>query len=337
MVSAQQPVQSLAQAEAAENLKSIQKILELPEDQIDLARVKLTIDQMLDPGIDVEHSLVQVDAMVETLREQLPSNPTRRDKLEALRKYLYQAGPWNQYRPFSYDLTDPLGRNLRNKLLPTYLTTRKGNCVSMPLLFIILGQKIGLDVTAATAPEHVFVKYRDEAGNLYNLEATSGAGFARDIWIRQQMPMTDQAIANGIYMRPLTKGETAVLIVNTLNESYALRRQEADRIDLATLQLKHDPTSIVAVLNLASAYSRTLNSYRSSVAYTTLLQPTREREIYFQLQQKLDYWHAQAVALGWRDPTEALEPVDPSVDEPKSPKSTPKPRRNAQSKVTQTP
>ncbi len=36
----------------------------------------------------------------------------------------------------------------------------------MPFLFIILGQKLGLDVTASTAPEHVFVKYRDDMGNI---------------------------------------------------------------------------------------------------------------------------------------------------------------------------
>lgn len=134
---------------------------------------------MIDPRIDVAGNLKRLDAMAEEVKALLPAKPSSRDKLEALRTHLYRAGPWNGHQPFRYDLDDPFGRDVRNKLLPTYLSTRKGNCVSMPLLFIILGQKIGLDVTAANAPEHVFVKYRDEAGALYNLEATSGAGFAR--------------------------------------------------------------------------------------------------------------------------------------------------------------
>ena len=45
-----------------------------------------------------------------------------------------------------------------------YLATRKGNCVSMPVLFVILGQKLGLPITLAIAPNHVFAKYKRDNG-----------------------------------------------------------------------------------------------------------------------------------------------------------------------------
>jgi hypothetical protein len=53
-------------------------------------------------------------------------------------------------------------------------------------------------------------KYIYERGpwNDNNPETTSGAYPARDVYIRQNMPMTDQAIANGIYMKTLQKGVT---------------------------------------------------------------------------------------------------------------------------------
>lgn len=57
-------------------------------------------------------------------------NPTDRYKLAAIRKTIYVAGLWNRSRPFSYDQADPLGLNVRNKLLDTYFKTRLGNCVS---------------------------------------------------------------------------------------------------------------------------------------------------------------------------------------------------------------
>jgi len=69
----------------------------------------------------------------------------------------------------------------------------------MPFLFIILGDKLGIDVTASTAPLHVFVKFTDTDGKTYSLETTSGANFSRDAWYREQMPMTNQAIDNGVY------------------------------------------------------------------------------------------------------------------------------------------
>ena len=54
------------------------------------------------------------------------------DKLKAPRQVIYEAGTWNTNRPFVYDHDDPYGHDLRNKLLATYLDTRRGNCGSMP-------------------------------------------------------------------------------------------------------------------------------------------------------------------------------------------------------------
>jgi hypothetical protein len=59
-------------------------------------------------------------------------------------------------------------------MLSTYVRTRKGNCVSMPVLFLIVADRIGLKVRLAAAPLHLFVRYTDAAGADHNLEATSG-------------------------------------------------------------------------------------------------------------------------------------------------------------------
>ena len=192
-------------------------MLKSPDDRIDLANAKLMIDQMIDPTIDLAAATKQLDAMASALKSRLPSGASSAQKLDALRTFLYEPGAWNEHRPFRYDLDDPFGRIIKNKLLPTYVATRKGNCVSMPFLFIILGQKIGLDVTAATAPEHIFVKYRDEEGALHNLETTSGAGFTSDAWIQKQIAMSPEALANGIYLRPLTKKQTVVLMLSLIH------------------------------------------------------------------------------------------------------------------------
>ena len=52
--------------------------------------------------------------------------------------------------------------------MSNYLATKLGNCVSMPALFVIIGRKIGIDVTLSLAPEHMFVKFRDESGVYIN-------------------------------------------------------------------------------------------------------------------------------------------------------------------------
>jgi len=86
---------------------------------------------------------------------------------------------------------------------------------------------------------HVFVKYRDDEGKFINLETTSGAGFTRDEWMRQQFPMTDEAIASGIYMRPLTKKETVAIMVGTLLEFYDRQGMQDQRIALAKVAMEY--------------------------------------------------------------------------------------------------
>lgn len=155
--------------------QQIRHILKRPEQDIDLGQTKLTIDKQIDPSVDLQVNLQKIDAMVNRIRTMPEYGVSSGNRLWALRRYLYEAGEWNGFQSHQYDLDDPLGTKINNKLLPTYLSSKKGNCVTMPFLFIILGQRLGLDVTAATAPVHVFVKYRDEMGAWYNLEATSGA------------------------------------------------------------------------------------------------------------------------------------------------------------------
>jgi len=174
-------------------------VLAAPESDVDLARSKIAIDRLIDPSIDAERTLAQLDAMASQVRSMVPASASKHDVVVALQTYLYVAGPWNGGQPFRYDLDDPYGKIVKNKLLATYLATRRGNCVSMPLLFIVLGQKLGLDVTAAEAPEHVFVKFRDEQGRLFNIEATSG-GFKADAGYEKDLPMSPQALASGIRM-----------------------------------------------------------------------------------------------------------------------------------------
>jgi regulator of sirC expression with transglutaminase-like and TPR domain len=287
------------------NLHALRAILELPDERIDLAETILTIGRMIDPSINVAANLERLDDMTDDILARLPANPSSGDKLAALRSYLYQAGPWNDYRPFRYDLDDPFGRNIQNKLLPTYLATRMGNCVSMPFLFIVLGRKLGIDVTAATAPEHVFVKYRDETGNLHNLEATSGAGFARDAWMRQQMPMTDQALANGIYMRPLGKKETVVVMMGTLLEFYGQQGLQERRIALANLALEYHPKDVMAMLQKGNAYYRLIKRDFIDKYSNPEDIPAEERAYFAELSRNNILWFDRAEALGWREPSQA--------------------------------
>jgi regulator of sirC expression with transglutaminase-like and TPR domain len=292
-------------------------MLELPERDIDLAKVKLTIDRLIDPSIDVAASLKQLDRMAAEIEARLTNPASSRHKLNALRAHIYQPGPWNDHRPFSYDLADPLGTDIHNKLLPTYLATRKGNCISMPFLFITLGQKLGIDVTASRAPGHVFVKYRDETGQWFSIETTSGGEFARDAWIRQQIPMSPLALSSGIYMQPLTKRETVVVALMTLIEFYRDHGWHKDVVRVARLMVTAWPQDALSMVALAAAFAAQwdrdcVNKYPHAVTLNDL--PETQRAHCAQLNESAWSWGLKAESVGWRRPTletdkQDLQPV----------------------------
>lgn len=220
-----------------------------------LATMKLLLDRKIDPSIDVD--VIDKELNDITTKVLAMAGGSRDDdvRLNALRAYIYQPGPWNDHRPFSYDMDDPLGHHLPNKLISAYLDTRKGNCVSMPILVLLLGEKLGLEMTLAHAPHHLFVMYRPEgADDWINLETTSGAQPSRGVWIRQNMPMTDKAIESGIYLQPLERDGVFAAMASTVMEHAMAQQRYDDVISIADQILEFDDRNIAAILSKASAY-----------------------------------------------------------------------------------
>ncbi len=266
----------------------------------DLLAVKVAVDAMVDPSSRPDLVTAEVDRMAAGIRAMAGDNPKHAELLAALKRYLYESGAWNGNNPFQYDLADPLGDKPANRLLQHYLTTRRGNCVTMPILFAALGQRIGLTMTLAEAPLHVLVKYTDDDGRIWNLEATSGGGFTRDLWYRQKLPMSDRAVANGVYLRPLSQAESTALIASFLVEHQLGTGAYEDAVATADILLGHYPDFAYVLVKKGSAYSALL---RREVAGKY----TRMEEIPADLKIKADGWYAanmqafaKAEALGWR-------------------------------------
>ncbi len=225
-----------------------------PDDKIDFVKAKLTFDKIYDPTTDIAGRLADIDAMAQTIRTMAGTSAPPRLRLIMLRKYIYDAGAWNNNKPFQYDLSDPFGRKPVNRLLSTYLVTHHGNCVSMPILFVALAQRLGLNATLSTAPNHMFVKYMDDVtGKTINLETTSGAYPARDVYIRQNMPMTDQAIANGIYMKTLSKKEALAVMADIVLEREFADRHYQKAWDVAEVLQPYYPNNLAVLLAPSNA------------------------------------------------------------------------------------
>lgn len=299
------PLTPLAWAGA--DLSALRAQFEQPESRVDLADAKLVVDQLIDPATDAAAVRHELDAWTKAIQANVPAGANARGRLDTLLKTLYQPGPWNQGKPFTYDLTDPLGNNPTNKRLDTYLATRKGNCVSMPILVAILGQRLELPLTLATAPNHVLVKFADDTQQAWvNVEATAG-GFKYDSSYERETDITPTAIQNELYLRPLTLHESMGVIVSTLMEHYGAQQDGDALLEVADLALAANPKDPVALVWKANAYYLQLQArYVRRYPNAADIPPAQVAD-YQRLSRENLVWFTKAEKLGWAQKTPEQE------------------------------
>lgn len=285
---------------------TIQEILEQPESEIDMALAKLVIDKMADPSIDIHQQLKIIDSMVMDVKMMMPPNAASSDKLLTIIKYIYTPGEWNNQIVYSYNLDDPLGKNYKSKQLPTYLSTKKGNCVSMPTLLLIMGDKLGLDMHLVQVPTHLFVRFRaSETGQEYNIEATSAGSVSNERFLKEY-PITPLAVKNGVYLQNLNKKEAIAVWINQY-ATYISRKGQVDQgMALADLSLRYDPQSVDAMLIIGSGHYKKLEAFMKKYPKKSMIPPEELKDFEFASSSNIE-WFKKAEALGWVEPPKEFE------------------------------
>lgn len=290
---------ALVPARASDPLVSLEAQFALRGAKVDYAVAKLTVDHLIDPGTDTAAVSRELDRWEQAIRSNVPAGANGRQTLDALLKTLYQPGPWNGGEPFSYDLDDPLGKKPVNKRLATYLATRKGNCVSMPILIAIRGQRLGLTITLSTAPEHVMAMFADDALQAWVYVEATGGGYKRYESYVRDTGISQTALDNEIYLRPLQPHESVGVIASTLMEHYG-RQQDGDALmTVANLALTANPKDTVAMVWKANAYYLQIQE-RYQRRYPSASEIPADNLADFQrLSRENLAWFEKAEALGW--------------------------------------
>jgi regulator of sirC expression with transglutaminase-like and TPR domain len=249
--------------------------------------------------LDIPARAAQVDQLADAARRLAGPSPQPLAQLRALRRLIYETGPWNDGRPFEYDHSNVRGRDVRVKLLGHYLDTRRGDCVSMPLLFLILADRLGLCMTLVAAPNHLFLRWRNGEGDAVNLETTSGALPARDRWIRLNRPMSDRAVASGMYLRSMSRREVVATMATTLLQHLMDLSRFEEAVKVSEVILCHNPRDGLTLANQGNAYRGMLETEFLARYHSPFLIPLPSRPRYLTLLKHNHAAFAAARALGW--------------------------------------
>jgi len=122
--------------------------------------------------------------------------------------------------PYKYDFDDFFGdKDWRKMFVSKLLTTHSGNCHSLPFLYKILSEELGVKAYLAMAPNHTYIKLWCEKMGWYNTELTSGH-FPIDAWIMASGYVHLSAVQNRVYMDTLSDKQSIAVCLIDLAKGY---------------------------------------------------------------------------------------------------------------------
>lgn len=130
--------------------------------------------------------------------------------------------------PFKYDYEDYDGKqDYRNYFSSKCLATGTGQCNSMPMVYLMLCEAMGVKGYLSFAPFHSFIKYKNSEGKIINYEPTSHWTIP-DKWYQDNLGVNMKAKANGIYLDTLNRKQAVANNLVDLAISYMLNNPKPD-------------------------------------------------------------------------------------------------------------
>jgi regulator of sirC expression with transglutaminase-like and TPR domain len=133
-------------------LESFAALLAGYDVRIDLARACLMLAADAYPDLDVELYLGDLERLAMRLRRRLPQTAGAEDKLIALNRFLFDD---LGYQGNAADYYDP-----RNSYLNEVMDRRTGIPITLSILYMEVGRRIGLPLEGVSFPGHFLVRLR---------------------------------------------------------------------------------------------------------------------------------------------------------------------------------
>jgi len=134
------------------------RLLRRPEAKLDLARAALLVAAESDPNVDVDVQLHTLDSWAEELRSRLDPSWNNLQKLARLRRFVYDD---LGFRGDHKDYYSP-----SNSLLHEVMERRLGIPLTLSIIFMELGWRVGIPFEGVAFPGHFLVRLSGEPRDL---------------------------------------------------------------------------------------------------------------------------------------------------------------------------
>jgi regulator of sirC expression with transglutaminase-like and TPR domain len=259
------------------------ELLARDEAEIDLARACLMIAEDAYPALDVDGYLGEIERLAARLRGRLPSGEGAEGRVLALNRFLFDELGYSGNADHYYDP--------RNSYLNEVLDRRTGIPITLSILYLELGWRVGLALEGVSFPGHFLVRLRLR-GAMLVLDPFSGGETQSEADLRERLQrVIPEGAAGGVpvealpldpFLEPAGKRQILARLLRNLKGIY----RESDR-----------PERLLGVLN------------RMLVVSPEAHGELRERGL---LYQRMECYRA---ALKDLQDYSALEPEAPDIDD----------------------
>lgn len=162
--------------------KKLDSILPADRSNFDFTKTVLALSALADPGMDAAWTENELDSMAAALKAEIGDQGNPEKIIKSFNKYFFEEQNFVFDNAFS--LSGSQDKNLTVQDLVNFnsieqtLRRKRGICMTMTLVYLMLGGRLGLPMYGVMIPGHIYVRYREPGMSGINVETTySGAEY----------------------------------------------------------------------------------------------------------------------------------------------------------------
>jgi regulator of sirC expression with transglutaminase-like and TPR domain len=246
-------------------LEAFRELLAREDSRIDIAHACLMIAQDAYPQLDIERYLGDIERMAMRLRGRVAQDCGAEERVVALNQFLFEDLGFQGNTEAYYDP--------RNSYLNEVMDRRIGIPITLSVLYMAVGRRIGLPLEGVSFPGHFLVRLRLRAGTLVLDPFIGGAPQSEDeLRARLQRVIPPGATDNlpvselplDQFLEPATNRQTLARVLRNLKVIYRETDKPERMLDVLNRMLLVTPESSAELRDRGIVYQR-LECYRAAL------------------------------------------------------------------------
>jgi regulator of sirC expression with transglutaminase-like and TPR domain len=199
-------------------LDDLARVLRGKEADIDLLHAALLIARLDNEEVDVEAYRKEVERMAQRIAARLPKDADDKARLAALNKYLFEERGFHGSRGDYY--------NRSNSYLSEVLDDREGIPITLSILYIELGRRLGVSLHGVGLPGHFVVRHVPAKGEAQLIDVYEGGQpLSREDAEKKVHDITER----GLRDEDLSAVDKRTIIVRMLHNLLNVAEREKDQ------------------------------------------------------------------------------------------------------------